>query len=222
MWSHIRYHLHMHIVSLALSIVLILTACTTPDFVEQEAVSSSAFGILSSSASSLAGEEVRSFTETDECDAFDIEYAEPTTTVLYSDSLVSFSMPFNPAWNTEPFERADTSILFGVFHLGYSPFDGCGYRRAFSYWTTNKRTAEDAEKYYEKEFPVDPKDVVIRRIGSVDLVSVTNIQAVCPAPTLEVIGKNENHLFSTSCEAVSQLDRPLEELEKIVQSLKLQ
>ncbi len=165
-----------------------------------------------------------SLTSEDRSGAPDCSSPEPlpaTTAHGYVGDGVSFSMPFNPAWKLLPYDDAEGTLLFGGSRLQFSSFSGCSRVRDFTYNTREKRTAAEAKTVAEKEFPVSPGDVMIRTIGSVQAILITNIQGVCPAPTIEVPGSKHNYIFSLSCAALHMHD-PLAALEALVRTVQLQ
>jgi hypothetical protein len=138
-----------------------------------------------------------------------------------------FKVPYNETWKWSSHGSiAEVAEVDGILQFGYPRiiFDfmhGCAYNRDFTYALVPSRTAEEAKAFYEKQYSVDPKNVRIGKIGDNTVVTMTNVEGVCPAPTMEVIGTTHNHIFSTSCDANSSFKDPRAELEKIVRTVKL-
>lgn len=63
--------------------------------------------------------------------------------------------------------------------------------------------------------------VTEKRIGNVDTIVLDQFDGVCPSPFIVILGKEPLRL-ATSCEASLHLTHPLQLLEEIVQSVRIE
>lgn len=216
-----------------LSIALLVSACapTLPESQDppMSVASSSSADISSHTSSSL-------FTARHEFDCDTLVPPATTTTEERDWGDMTIRLPFNPLWKDEAgeslmiSEKSSGGINFGPYHydadwssvgLHHWKDTWCEPRRDF-YYVLYPGTREEVVQNEKKNYPDLASKISIQHIGSVDAVVVPAPDAVCPSPSVIVLGENgTNYDFAVSCVALRHLKNPLQELKNIVKTIKL-
>ncbi len=151
-------------------------------------------------------------TASDACPVLNVDAPNSTVAYTNTDKNISFDIPYNPQWGyaDSPLpafadhEATDTSplgyVLFGPPTSGSLEglANSCDLIQSYDLTFLPVRTAEAAKKDIEgRETDVVP-NTTIRTINGLTVVQYKDV-GLCNYPTMEVVGKDYNYSFTTSC-----------------------
>lgn len=148
----------------------------------------------------------------------------PSTTVNYKSEEfgISIDVPYNPKWGSDrfkinPYDIYNSNDGYFISFGSMDVFEACGWTRHYNLSFLPAINSDDviskikSDHNYPAMYPVLP---TVKDINGLEVVEY-EVSGFCSYPTLEVIGKKFNYLFSPTC------DGNISFFEDIVQSIKL-